>query len=129
VRILVYIQIKEREAIKFGNPYSSWFKANSPETVLLDVDNHSDGLVIEQELKMIKEADASILLLEVIPETSPGKAKKLIEALLRGKVKPELIHVNGQNETVEKMLKLSRVAYHHDLSEKELKALLLAILD
>lgn len=121
MQVLLYIQVKPPEAISFGNPFAAWVREQLPEIVLLDVDNHSDDYVIEQELKMLTEAESCALLIDSLPGVSPGKAIRLLESIFRKRVRCNLIHLAGENEVLEKMLKLSRSHYLQNLKPEALK--------
>jgi len=121
VQAALYIQIKNRKAITFGFPLHNWLKDQFPYMLLLDADNFSDDLVIDQELKMLKPTQSCLLMIDAEPEAKPGKSIRLIEILLRDRDRQLTVHLKGRNEYIEKMLKLSKVAYHKNLAEEELK--------
>ena len=117
----MYIQIKAQDQIAFGFPLSAWLKEQFPDITLLDADNFSDDLVINQELKMIKEALNCLLFIEVEPVARPGKTVRLIEFILRNKQTSTFIHLKGSNEVLEKMFSLGKAVFTQDLSEEDLK--------
>ena len=121
MQIILYIQVKPQEAIGFGNPYAAWLREELTEVVLLDADNHSEDLVIGQTLKMLAEAESTVLLIDSLPGASPGKASRLIESVFRNSAKCKLIHLAGENEVLKKMLKLSRSHYQQNLKTEDLK--------
>lgn len=121
--LVLYIQIKAKNNIQFGIPLAGWFRQRFSEAHLLDVDNFSEDLVIDQELSMLKEVKNCFLLIDAEPEAKPGKTVRLIEAIARSKELKSLIHLRGSNATIEKMLKLGKLNYHQNLSEEALKKL------
>ena len=121
MQIILYLQVKPKEAIVFGNPYAGWVQEELTEVVLLDADNHSEDLVIGQALKMLAEAESIVLLIDSLPGVSPGKASRLIESVFRNSAKCKLIHLAGENELLKKMLKLSRSHYQQNLKTEDLK--------
>ena len=88
---------------------------------MLDADNHSDDLVIGQILKMLAEAESTVLLIDSLPGASPGKTSRLMESVFRNRAKCKLIHLAGENEILKKMLKLSRSHYQQNLKTEDLK--------
>lgn len=124
--LVLYIQIKEQNNIGFGIPLANWFREEMPGLNLIDADNYSDDLVINQELKMIQESSSCVLLIDADTDAKPGKTVKLIEALLRGKGQQVLVHLKGGNSTLEKMLKLGKRNFHQNLTDSALKQLILA---
>lgn len=121
MQVILYIQVKPSEAISFGNPFADWVREELPEIVLLDADNHSDDLVVDEELKILTKAQSSVLLIDASPEANPGKAARLLESVFRKRVNCRLIHLAGENALLEKMLKLSRVEYQQNLESGLLK--------
>lgn len=115
--LLLYIQVKSPDQIRFGNPYSVLVKTH-PELLLLDADNHSEELVIDHQLKILDQADQVVLLLDVAPEVAPGKTVRLIEKILRKKSPDMAVFLNGQNTVIERMLKLSKTAIQSQLSSQ-----------
>ena len=126
MELALYIQIKAQDQIAFGFPLSAWLKEQFPDITLVDADNFSDDLVINQELKMIKEADRCLLLVDIAPEIKPGKSIRLLEAVLRDKREYTFIQLNGSNTTFEKMLKLCKAEFSQNLTEEELKQAILS---
>ena len=104
---------------------ADWFREQFPEAQQLDADNFSEDLVINQELTMLKEAKSCLLIIDTEPEAKPGKTVRLLEAIIRDKELKSLIHLKGNNTTIEKMLTLGKVAYHQNLSEETLRELIL----
>ena len=123
--LLLYIQIKAQDNIRFGIPMADWYRKQFPEAQQLDADNFSEDLVINQELTMLKEAKSCLLLIDTEPEAKPGKTVRLIESIVRNKELKPVVHLKGSNAPIEKMLKLGKVAYHQNLSEETLKELIL----
>ena len=121
MKLFLYIQIKGAQQIGFGNPIGNWLKEHQPERVLLEADNHSDDLVIQQEIKMLEEADDLMLWLDALPHEKPGKAVRLIEKVLRNKDINSTIYQSGSNELLERMLKLSGQSVHQVNGTSELK--------
>ena len=121
MQIILYLQVKPKEAIGFGNPYAGWVQEELTEVVLVDADNHSEDLVIGQALKMLAEAESTVLLIDSLPGVSPGKASRLIESVFRNSARCKLIHLAGENELLKKMLKLSRSHYQQNLKTEDLK--------
>ncbi len=121
MELALYIQIKALDQIAFGFPLSGWLKEQFPDITLLDADNFSDDLVINQELKMIKEAINCLLFIEAEPDARPGKTVRLIEFVLRNKQTRTFIHLKGDNEVLKKMFSLGKADFNKDLTDEDLK--------
>lgn len=119
MQLLLYIQVKAAENIRFGNPFSDLIKTHT-NLMLLDADNHSEELVIHHQIQMLKEAKQVILVLEVNPDTTPGKVVRLMEKLIRQKNLSLLVFLQGTNMAVENMLKLSKATVQSGLSQEEI---------
>ena len=109
MKLFLYIQIKAPLAISFGNPLASWLKENLPDFTQIEADNHSEDLVIQQELKMIDEASHLLVWLDVQPEDKPGKAVRLLERVLRKHEGNPQLFLSGENALISRMLKVFRV--------------------
>lgn len=119
MHLLLYIQVKTAENIRFGNPLSALTKTR-PELLLLDADNHSEALVIHHQLQMIQKAESIILVLDVQEEVSLGKVIRLLEKLLRQKTTQLSVFLHGQNKVIENMLKVTKVQFEPIQDEKGL---------
>lgn len=119
MQLLLYIQVKAAENIRYGNPFSSLAK-NHDGLILLDADNHSEELVINHQIQMLKEVKEIILVLDVIQDTSPGKTVRLIEKLIRQKDVTLRAFLHGTNTIVENMLKLSKATIQSGLGQEEI---------
>lgn len=118
MQLLLYIQVKPSEEIRYGNPFSGLSK-HSDNLMLLDADNHSEELVINHQVELIKEAKEVILVLDVIPDSAPGKVVRLMEKLIRQKNLNLRVYLQGTNTAVENMLKLSKANVQSGLCEEE----------
>lgn len=117
--LLLYIQVKSQKQVRFGNPYSP-LAVNNPDLLLLDVDNYSEELVIDHQLKMLDQANQVVLILDVTTGITPGKTVRLIEKLVRKKGLSLSVFLNGNNAIIERMLKLSKTRVQSQLSEEVL---------
>ncbi len=115
--LLLYIQVKSAEDIRFGNPYAALAKTNS-ELLLLDADNHSEELVIHHQLQMIEEATRVVLILDVQEGVAPGKVTRLLEKLLRQKQGHLSVFLQGKNQVIERMLKVTKTRFQSVSDEK-----------
>lgn len=106
MHLLLYIQIKPTQKIRFGNPFS---KLSGHDVVqCYDTDNHSDEWMISQLRKAIIEANKITLVLDAVPSESLGKLTQLLEALLRKKQQPLTVLLHGKHDMLSNMLRLSK---------------------
>lgn len=128
MRVLLYLQVKPAERIGFGNPWAKWMSENHPGVQLLDADNHSEDWLVSEQLKMLANSSKVVIILDLAENAKPGKAVKLLEKALRDQRIETLIFVQGENQLVEKMLKLSQKGFHKNTDENGIRKQISAFL-
>jgi len=106
MHLVLYIQVKPAQEIRFGNPFSK--QAHSEHIQFYDADNHSDEWIIQHQTQVIDTADKITLILDVLPEFPLGQLTRLLEKLLRKKNPSLNVFFHGQHQVINNMLRLSK---------------------
>ncbi|WP_044173072.1 hypothetical protein [Flectobacillus major] len=119
--LMLYIQITPSlETVRFQNPLLGYLSNNITDFTVYDVDNHSEGLVIEYAKRLIREAENIIVLLDA---QASGQLKGVTNLLTQLADKSENTSVvyQGEHEGLKKMISIFTHIYNigntYDLDE------------
>lgn len=124
MNLFLYIQITERsEDVKFHNPIITQLKEKNLDAVFYDIDNHSEGFIINYANKLLSESIKKIILIDSELESNFSKLMSLLTNLLDNPEEIE-IFIKGNNQKLEKMLsiftyfKISDSTYENEIIER-----------
>ena len=124
MNLFLYIQITERsEDVKFHNPIITQLKEKNLDAVFYDIDNHSEGFIINYVNKLLSESIKKIILIDSELESNFSKLMSLLTNLLDNPEEIE-IFIKGNNQKLEKMLsiftyfKISDSTYENEIIER-----------
>lgn len=100
-----HFQIKPLDKIGYTFPWKDSLSSMNSELTILEADNHSDVYLISQISKMILEADRIACFFDAIDNENFGTLARVLEAL-RKTEKPKLVIIQGENQKLDKSLKM-----------------------
>lgn len=100
-----HFQIKPLNKIGYTFTWRDGLSSMNSELTILEADNHSDVYLISQTSKMIFEADRIVCFFDAIDDENFGTLARVLEAL-RKTEKPKLVIIQGENQKLEKSLKM-----------------------
>ena len=78
---LLHIQLGSISEIAYDNPLAGLVKTIKEESVLADVDNHSEKMVIAHAIELIKSADKVVLLFTIKSQQPLGGLQRILSIL------------------------------------------------
>ena len=78
---LLYIQVGDISEIAYQNPFTDPLKKNNAPVIACDLDNHSEKMVIDHGLKLVRDADKVILYFAIRSQQALGGLQKIISVL------------------------------------------------
>lgn len=121
----IYIQIADTHNVEFSIPLLNKLKETYPTVTFFDLDNHSEPIMIDHAVRLIKECDHVVVVFDKRSGT-PQKTLKIIEAIISNKKKCHSILI-GQDALLQKMLKVAgefHEAKNEQAAEKKIQELL-----
>ncbi len=104
--LLLYIQLVEDLAeIRFANPMLPYLPANAVGLTCYDLDNFSDGLVIQYAQKLITQADSIVVGIEAKPQAKLQGVGNLLSRLADKQASVSLFYL-GENESLIRLLSI-----------------------
>lgn len=100
-----HFQIKPLNKIGYTFTWRDSLSSMNSELTILEADNHSDVYLISQISKMILEADRIACFFDAIDDENFGTLARVLEAL-RKTEKPKLVIIQGENQKLDKSLKM-----------------------
>lgn len=110
MQVLIYIGIAETVWVSYEPDLVQWAKSTFPDIVILNLDNHSDALMTQHCLGLMKEANQLLVLFDNPDhcEASLGAIIKVLQAVTHQKFQYQSIKVMlmGKHTVIEKMGKV-----------------------
>ena len=78
---LLHIQLGSISEIAYHNPLAGLVKTTKEESVLVDIDNHSEKMVMEHAIELIKSADKMVLSFTIKSQQPLGRLQKILSIL------------------------------------------------
>ena len=125
--LFCHFQVKPLQSIAFDFKWKGVLEELNSAFHLVEADNHSEGLLLQEISKIISEAPEIICFLEVAKNEKIGTLSKVFECLRKSAGKM-LFLVNGENEYIEKMLPMLQQNVVKCESEGQLKSALTAFM-
>ena len=100
--VLLHIQVASISEITYQNPFAELAKATDKELILCDIDTHSEKMVIDHALELLKTADGVVLYFAIKSPQPLGGVQKVLGVL------------PGKNRTSLRMI----LSGHHNLLEQ-----------
>lgn len=111
------------EQIAFSFPWKEVLSELEADFHVVEADNQSEVFLIQEIASLITESEKTICFFDVIDTENLGALSKAIEALRKNKTS-QLFILNGENERLEKVLKMLKQPILKFESASQLKAAL-----
>ncbi len=104
--LFIWMQIRDKERIKFSNSVIEWIKAGFQDILVFDFDNHSEPFLTDKAVDLVTQADRIVLMVEAEEGKDAGGVMRFLNRLSRIANKQLLILSDGNHDLVLKMLKI-----------------------
>lgn len=121
--LFCYFQAKPMEQIAFSFPWKEVLSELEADFHVVEADGQSEAFLIQEIARMITESEETICFFDVMDAENLGALSKAIEALRKNKAS-QLFILNGENERLEKVLKMLKQPILKFESASQLKAAL-----
>jgi hypothetical protein len=98
----IWIQLLEKDKIKFSSPLGDWIKEMFPGIERFDFDNYSEQFVVDHVIDQAAVAEKLIVAIDAAENIETGPVTRFMNRLVRMKG-TKLIILNGHNALIEKM--------------------------
>lgn len=98
----IWIQLLEKDKIKFSNPLGDWMKEKFPGIERFDFDNYSEQFIVDHVIDHAATAEKLIVTIDAVENTETGPVTRFMNRLVRMKV-TKLVILNGHNALIQKM--------------------------
>lgn len=127
IKSLVYIRIGEQPPVEYAVPLFQALKAQLTDLTTFEFDNFSEESVRQYAIELLKQSGKLAI---VVASTASGAPVSGLTTFFNSlmKIKPEsmLLVLQGEQALLQKMMQtIAREHFHHQLSEEQLKGLLL----
>ena len=102
--ICFYIKVTPEPSFEYQVLEKEWTKTHLPDFYWYDLDNFSEGVVVDYALQMLQQAQNILLIIKAEPNSPLGGILKIIPQLHRSKSQIKVIF-QGDHAQLQKMLK------------------------
>lgn len=109
MKLLLYLQIKPIESIRYSNPVVNELKEAFKELVVFEADQNSDIQQIQIGKELLSKAERVVVYFDTYPDLNLSGLAELFEVMRKLDI-PILIQHEGEHQTVSTMLKILKGA-------------------
>ena len=99
----IWIQLLEKDKIKFSNPLKDWIRRQFPGTDVFDFDNYSEQYIVDHIIEQASGSKKLIVEIHATETVETGPVTRFMNRLVREK-ENTLIILSGANSRIEKMI-------------------------
>lgn len=102
MKSIIYLELTKEISYHYPKEFLATLKELLPEVDTFDLDNHSEPLLFNYAIDLIRKSDQCVVIFKTEQEASSGKAMLLLEEILKNKSKLLFISI-CENKFVEKI--------------------------
>jgi hypothetical protein len=126
MKLFLHLELRAWKDTGYEKPLLSFASSLSSDVIGAEIDNQSDGDIVEMVVKLCGQMDQIFILIQAHPDESIGSTLKLLNHLLRNAHQVHTIVLSGNHELAEKLLRTLDKRFKKEDDQEKIKELIKA---
>ncbi len=111
MKLFLHLELRPWQDSGYEKPLLSYASSLSSEVIGAEIDNRSEGSIVDVVIKLCAQANKIFVVIHAQPDESIGSMLKLLNHLLRNEHQVHTIVLTGNHEQIEKLLRMLELRF------------------
>lgn len=121
MKLFLHLELRPWRDSGYEKPLLSFASSLSSDVIGAEIDNQSEGSIIDVVIKLCEQVKQIFILIQAEPDESIGSTLKLLNHLLRNEKQVHTIVLTGNHEQVEKLLRTLDQRFKKEDDQEKIK--------
>ncbi len=126
MKLFLHLELRPWQDTGYEKPLLSFASSLSSDVIGAEIDNQSDGAIVEVVVKLCGQVDQIFVLIQASPDQAIGSTLKLLNHLLRNDHQVYTVVLSGNHEQAEKLLRTLDQRFKKEDDQEKIKELIKA---
>jgi hypothetical protein len=104
MKLFLHLELRKWQDSSYEKPLLSFASSLSSDVIGAEIDNQSEGSIVDVVIKLCSQVDKIFILIQAQPDEPIGSVLKLLNYVLRNEQLIHLVVLAGNHEQAEKLL-------------------------